>query len=89
MHNSFNKTDLHDSFKYISGFLDTDCSNCPDFRYDSVEPLYSKQAQLLELFKKAFKGIKFFIKTTVGDVNSSNTKEALNIKGDFPLPATV
>lgn len=42
VHNSFNKIDLHESFKYTNGFLDTDCSICPEFRYDSVEPLYSK-----------------------------------------------
>ena len=89
IHSSFKKNDLHDYFKYINGFIDTDFANCPEENYIGAKPEYEKHAELIELFKQAFKKIRFFVKTSVGDVNATNTRESLNIDGQFPLPLII
>lgn len=57
--------------------------------YIADEPKYAKKAQLFEVFKKAFKGIVFNVKSTKGDINEVTTKESSDMNSNVPIPETI
>ena len=44
---------------------------------------------MIELFKLAFRGISFSMKTSIGEANAMVTAEALNIDSLFPASETI
>lgn len=59
-------------------------NGCPETDYICEDPLYQKNAELLEQFKKAFHGIEFYIKPSLGEQNAAITMDALGIETQFP-----
>lgn len=89
IHGSFEKNNLRSHYKNLNGFIQTDFSGCPEGDYDAENPKYEKHAKLFEIFKKAFNGIHFYVKTNVGEVNADIAMESYNIDVDALVPTTV
>lgn len=89
IHNSIEKNNIRKVYKYLNGFIETDLNGCPTNDYLAENPKYEKHASLLEQFKKAFNGIQFFVKPSLGEQNASVTMDALKIDREYPYIETV
>lgn len=88
-HSTYEKTNLHDIFKNINEYIETDFTGSPEHEYESDNPIYEKHSQLIELFKNAFKGIIFSTKNSIGNINSSIALEAMKIENDNPTSESI
>lgn len=83
-HESTIKTNLHEIYLYLHGFIDADLSKGPDKDIKCSDPKYQKIFDKLAMIVKILGKTRFNYKETLGNQNAENIADVLNIQALLP-----
>ena len=84
VHNRTIKSNIHDEFLYMHGYLNTDISNAPIKDIKASNPQFQAKLDTLSIFIKTLGKIEFNYKESHGDYNAEVISDALKIEALIP-----
>ena len=88
-HNHRIQSNVHEYFRYLHGYLNTDMSNSPENEYRCDEPKFAKKAKLLKMFQVTLGRIAFNYHVSIGDANASILADKFHLTSLLPTDQQV
>ena len=88
-HNHRIQSNVHEYFRYLHGYLNTDMRNSPEHEYQCDEPKFVKKAKLLKMFQITLGRIAFNYHVSIGDINASILAEKFHLTSLLPTDQQV